>query len=149
MNVISKYEAKLETQCLAIFDSNSAPYFASHERKLFAAFLKDENEVDDYYVITTEEGLVACGGFILVEPNVIELNWGMVRRDTHRSGLGRELLEFRLKLIAEKHPKAQVRIDTSQHTEGFFCRYGFQTTEVVRDGFGPELNKVTMILRGS
>ncbi len=46
--------------------------------------------------------IVACGGYAAEEedPTIAVLCWGMIRRDLHRCGFGRELLAERLRRIA-------------------------------------------------
>ena len=40
----------------------------------------------------------------------------------------------------------RIALSTSQLTVGFFERLGFQTTEIVKDGYGPELDRHDMVL---
>lgn len=37
------------------------------------------------------------------------------------------------------------KIETSQHTEGLYARFGFLVVERVKDGFGPGLDQVKMV----
>jgi ribosomal protein S18 acetylase RimI-like enzyme len=75
---------------------------------------------------------------------VADLTWGMVRRDLRRRGLGRELLRFRLNAIHNDSRATLVRVRTAQLVQGFFIREGFSVIDVVVNGFGPGLDKVTM-----
>ena len=59
----------------------------------------------------------------------------MVRQDRHRRGVGRLLLLHRMADEA-----ATVVVNTSQHTAGFFERFGFRTLSVRPDGFAPGLH---------
>src|SRR5690349_7865532 len=83
--------------CLAVFDSNVPMYFAPEERPAYADFLAEMP--CEYLVGETEDGsVVACGGWFRTPEREDEagLAWGMVRRDVHRRGVGRQLLEARL-----------------------------------------------------
>lgn len=68
----------------------------------------------------------------------------MVRLERHRKGLGRALLHARID-AAKKDPGVRViRLDTSQHTTGFYERFGFHITGVEPDGYGPGLDRCEM-----
>jgi hypothetical protein len=68
----------------------------------------------------------------------------MVRREFHRRGLGRELLRFRLNAIRNDGRATVVRVRTAQLVQEFFVREGFSVVDVVLNGFGTGLDKVTM-----
>jgi GNAT superfamily N-acetyltransferase len=110
--------------CLAIFDSNTPQFFDPGERATFEAFL---DRPDGHYVVMEHEGaLVGCGGYtITAEERLASLVWGMVRRDSHKLGLGRYLLLFR--------------------AAPFFERQGFKVIRVVPDGYGNGLDRVEMV----
>ena len=48
--------------------------------------------------------------------------------------------------IADLH---QVTIDTSQHSAGFFAKFGFHVTDVLKDGFDVGIDQVSMTLSRS
>jgi len=41
----------------------------------------------------------------------------------------------------------QVRFDTSQHTQGFYRRFGFVVEGITPDGYGPGLDRWDMLVR--
>lgn len=132
--------------CLAVFDSNLHAFFDPAEREDFAAFL--DRRPGPYLVIEDGEGrVVGCGGYA-VEPGTAtaDLCWGMVAREHHRTGLGELLLDLRLRRIRAEPAVRDVALNTSQHTRGFFERFGFVTERVVPDGFGPGLDRCDMRL---
>jgi len=71
----------------------------------------------------------------------VSLCWGMIRRDRHRAGLGTKLLLFRLAKAAQELSARSVRLDTSQHSVGFFRKHGFVTTATAKDYYGPGLDR--------
>lgn len=133
--------------CEALFGSNVPDYFASVERKDFDAYLDDLK--GPYFVMEDETGaIVACGGYAADEedPAAAVLCWGMVHRDLHGSGIGRQLLAERLRRIAADPQYSFVRIETTQYSRGFFERFGFTAERVVPDGFAPGFDLVEMEL---
>ena len=131
------YQPADREACLALFEGNVPDYFAPTERADFEAFL--DAIAFPYLVIEDEDGLVGCGGWARrsSDPGVVDFCWGMVRRDRHKSGLGRRLLEARLAQARAAGDVRSVMLQTTQHSEGFFARYGFVTRQVVANGFAP------------
>jgi len=132
--------------CLAVFDSNVPEFFVTAEREDFAAFL--DTLPGPYYVLEDDAGAVlGCGGYAL-EPGTTRasLCWGMVRRERHRTGLGRLLFEERLARIRADGLADVVGLDTSQHTRTFYEQYGFATLRVVPDAYAPGLDRCDMRL---
>lgn len=145
MNII-KYDAGHKAQCIEIFESNIPLYFAPEELPPFKDFL-DQDIDDNYYVIESEGKIVACGGiFLNEETDESGLSWGMVHAALHKKGIGRLLTEYRIGIVTEQYPGKICKIDTSQHTAGFYARKGFETIEIVANGFAPGLDKYVMKL---
>lgn len=70
----------------------------------------------------------------------------MVDRNRHRNGLGKILLLRRLEAMFRIYGPMTVHLTTSQHSAGFFARFGFRTTEVQVDGLAAGLDRVEMEL---
>jgi uncharacterized protein (TIGR02569 family) len=132
--------------CVALFDGNTPPFFAPAERADFEEFLR--HPPGAYLVGEDERGrVVACGG-VTADPRtgLGELTWGMVARNEQGKGIGRFLLQTRLCLLAERRKITRVRLDTSQHTRGFFEREGFVVQASTQDGYAPGLHRYEMTL---
>jgi len=133
--------------CLAVFDTNVPRYFIPKERDAFRAFL--EELPGPYIVLLDGDGtVVACGGHAMNddEPGRADLCWGMVRQEKHRKGLGRRLIHARIDAAKRDASVRSIALNTSQHTTGFYERFGFRITEVERDGYGPGLDRCEMRL---
>ena len=135
--------------CLRIFDSNVPTYFASEERAEFREYLEGVNATSQPYLVLVREASVVAGGGLYVEPggHQARLSWGMVDRAFHGRGLGTILTEARLSLARTIPGVAEVGLETSQHTHGFYEKFGFIVTKVTPDGFGPGLDQWDMTLR--
>ncbi len=132
--------------CLGLFESNVPEYFDPAERTGFEAFLDDPD--CPYFVMEHNEAIVGCGGYALAQQDSLaSLVWGMVRRDSHKLGLGRFLLLYRLREIGKADGIQIVRLDTSQKAEPFFRKQGFKATGVVKDGYGPGLDRIEMVMK--
>ncbi len=146
MDIARPYAAADREACLALFDSNAPRFFDPSERAGFERFL--DEMLWPYQLIEREGRVVACGGHAM-EPDgrTVSLCWGMVEQGLHRQGLGRRLTEARLAAARAEPGASSVRLDTGQHTTGFYERFGFVIERVVRDGYAPGSDRFDMRLR--
>jgi predicted GNAT family N-acyltransferase len=141
------YQKADREACVHIFRSNMPRFFAPSEEAEFAEFLDTEAD-ENYFVVENGGGgeLLGCGG-VFVAGGVAGLCWGMVDNTRHRQGIGTLLLRGRLEHLRTHHPQLKaVQLDTSGHSREFFARFGFQTTRVTPDGYGPGLDRYDMTL---
>ena len=129
---------------VAIFRSNIPKYFGSVEEPGLRSFL--EVRTEDYFVGEVNDEIVAAGGIALNDDQTVSLCWGMVQSDHLGTGLGRELTEFRIKRSREKHGLLPLVISTSQHTQAFYEKFGFELTHHEPNGFGPGIDICKMRL---
>src|SRR5512132_2293228 len=139
---IRPYSQSDRHACLEILESNTPEFFIPTDCDGYATFL--DNLPGRYFVLEQFGEIAACGGWAMDAAGVADLTWGMVRRKFHRRGLGRELLRFRLNAIRNDGRATLVRVRTAQLVQGFFVREGFSVVDVVLNGFGTGLDKVTM-----
>jgi len=94
-----------------------------------------------------EEKILACGGFVYqVDTAQVTFVWGLVDREHHRSGLGKQLLQFRLQEIKKLYPGVPVRLDTTQVSFPFFEKLGFTIDKISRDFYAPGYDRYDMTL---
>jgi predicted GNAT family N-acyltransferase len=137
---IRDYNAADLESVVAVFRSNIPKYFGPGEEQGLRDFLANENYTEDYVVGELDGEIVGCGGIGLNEDETVSLCWGMVRKDHLGTGLGKQLTEFRIRKATEKFPGRPLVTSTSQHTEGFYKKVGFQTLEHTPNGFGPGID---------
>ena len=131
--------------CIQIFKSNSDTFFTIDELEEFNKFLIVPELIETYYVLIHEGQIAACGGFAKFDQE-ITLTWGMVLRELHKQGLGKALTLYRLEKINEVFLGEPIRLETSQHTYGFYEGRGFEVVAVEKDGFEPGLDKYVLVL---
>ena len=146
--MLRSYTTPDRAACLKLFESNFPFFFSEVDRTDYHDFLDDADAGrETYFVLEGGAEILACGGVGQAAGETF-LTWGMVRGDQHGMGLGDELTRSRLDWLRRHWPAvSHVRIDTSQHTEGFYARFGFEVTERTPDGFGPGLDRVRMVAR--
>jgi len=129
--------------CMLVFHSNVPSYFHENETKTYSDFLREVS--NNYFVGLLENKVVACGG-IVFKGQSSGFSWGMVSQDLHKTGLGKALLSYRLNKIKEQNPSSIVQLETSQHSYGFFEKFGFVVTEVKEEGIEKGLDLYKMQL---
>ena len=130
---------------IEIFRSNIPKYFGPEEEAGLRDFLADPRS-EDYFVAEIDGEVVGAGGFALNEEQTVSLCWGMIRSDHLGTGLGRKLTEFRIQNAFAKHGAVPLVISTSQHTQGFYEKFGFRLISHTPDGFGPGIDNCKMRL---
>jgi predicted GNAT family N-acyltransferase len=123
---------------IEIFRSNIPRYFVPDEEDGLREFLS--TSVEHYYVAESDADVVASGGIALNADDTVSLCWGMVHRSRLGTGLGKLLTEYRLARSQEMFGAKPMVISTSQHTKGFYEKFGFVLTEEIANGFGPGIN---------
>jgi len=133
--------------CVAVCRSVVPTYVAPQEVEDFERFL-DTLEVYGcrYGVVCRGEGPVIAVGGLGVEGEVATLCWGLVHTDHHKTGVGRWMLETRLGWAREDPKVTRVELCTTQHTYGFFARFGFEVDRTQKDHFAPGLDRYDMVL---
>ena len=74
--------------------------------------------------------------------------WGMVDNALHKRGYGAQLLEYRINKMSELFPDTPVVLDTTQHSFGFFEKFGFSTVKVTNDFYAPGMHRYDMVREG-
>ena len=147
MDMTRPYRPSDMKTCLDIFDGNTPKFFSPAERAEFEQFLTKYAVAWEYQVIERNGRLVACGGHAIdSDAKSVNFCWGMVASNFHGTGLGKMLTLARLKAASALHGIATVRLDTSQHTEGFYAQFGFLPERVIPEGYGPGLDQWEMVL---
>ena len=142
---IRSYAPGDRTACLDILRSNVPAYFAASDEVEFARFL-DELRAK-FWVVDADGQIRACGGLAAhyPEPDMATLCWGMVALNFQRQGIGKALLEFRMRIVATQYPAiTRLRINTTQVVRAFYEHHGFAAVRVAPGGYGPGLDHVVM-----
>jgi len=129
--------------CIDIFDANCPEYFAPNERQDYDEFLQSAPE--DYEICEGDGRILGAFGLFVDSENVKTLNWILL--DTHAQGLGvgSKIME-RVIHIVRASETMTVRIAASHKSAPFFARFGATTISSTKDGWGPNMDRVDMLL---
>jgi ribosomal protein S18 acetylase RimI-like enzyme len=116
---------------LEIIQFNIPQYFAQEEKDELKHYL--ENEVEDYFIVETDNRIVAGGGINYpVNQNFATISWDLIHPDFQGIRIGSELLKFRISHIQNKG-FTKIRVRTSQQAFGFYEKHNFTLQEVIPD----------------
>ena len=144
----SRYVPENKETLLEIFKSNCPTYFAIEDAASLIDFLDHFADVN-FNVVRLDGIIVGCGGhYVRHDKNIIGIAWVMFRR----YALGRNAFlklsqDFFLHLLAAiKKEKLdyEIVINTTQLMERTFTGFGFYTTQIIKDGFGNNLDHCEM-----
>lgn len=133
-----------------LFRARAGTYFDPAEAEDFEEtleFIRDPGDAPEqsrFWSGWLGDEMMAFGGVEWID-DAGYLCWGMVHPEFAGRGYGRQLLLFRLNLLRDAAVKS-VFSDTSQLTEGFFARHGFECYFRRPQHFGPSLDLVAMEL---
>ena len=134
--MIRAYHSKDKPILLELIQLNTPAYFSESEWADFSNYL--DHERADYFVILAEQQIVGCGGINYEEEGTLGiLSWDMIHPNLHGKGLGRSLVEHRLQLLRSQPPIIKVKVRTSQFTNQFYAKFGFELQKVVKDYWAP------------
>ena len=146
-STIRKYDNPDLEQVVELLRSNIPKYFVPGEEAELREFLQDH--AAGYYVAEFGGEIVGSGGIAPNRDETVSLCWGMIRSDHLGTGKGREITEFRIRKASEEYSGWPIVIKTSQHTQGFYEKFGFRLTKHIADGFsvGIDLCEMRLLLR--
>lgn len=129
--------------CLDLFDSNCPEFFAPDERQDYQCFL--EGSPEGYEICEVDGWVLGVFGLSGDSSNEQRLNWLMVDAKAQGKGLGAMIMERAIRLGRRSESKT-LGIATSQKVAPFYQKYGAQTISVTKDGYGPGIDRVDMVL---
>lgn len=125
--------------CVRLFQSNTPEFFSASELPEFQMYL-GRYATGSYWVCEFENNIIGCGGIRVRPDGYGSLCYGMVDTNYHGQGIGAALMNFRLQKFLEYPDVQKIRLDTSQHSYGFFKKFGFSVCTVEPDFYGKGLD---------
>ena len=143
--LLQKYHSDYFEYCVSIFKTNTPDFFDYSEQSLFENYLL-KKEIQYYVLFNVDNRLVGSGGYAYNHnSNTVDLCWGIIDRNYHKNGFGRYLTDHRIQKITTEYPKADILLNTSQHTFKFYEKFGFNITKITKDYYAVGLDRYDMI----
>ena len=137
------YVSSDRDDCIRAFRSNTPTYFLPEELADYEQFL--DRLPGPYFAVVGENELIACGGTATGRvKGEADVCWTIVHAQHQRQGAGNLLMASCVTEILAIPECDTVRLDTSQHSRGFFERWGFTATSMTPNGYGPGLDRIEM-----
>lgn len=145
--VLRPYQPSDFAACVRVFESTIPKFFLKPEQAGFERFLNEHGH-KDYWVLCEEPTgkILGCGGIAVRDSGQGDLCFGLIDSQYHRQGLGALLTSFRLAKLVRDPATRYLALHTSQHTIGFYSKFGFQLVGVEENCYGPGLHRNDMRL---
>ena len=129
---IRKYEPSDKPRLLEILKTNIPDYFAESELSDLEEYL--DHKVELYFVAELNGAITGAGGInIDTDRRTGKISWDYIDRKNHGAGIGRALLQHRLRLLLAMNTIEHITVRTSQVAYRFYEKNGFVLREVVKD----------------
>jgi len=145
--IIREYRETDEQAVVELLRLNTPRYFAPEEEKELVHYL--HHEIDQYFVLELEGSIVGCGGINFTEDGTTgRISWDILHPSHQGKGLGRRLLQHRVKKLKDLPQIQIISVRTSQLVYPFYEKNGFVLVEVVTDYWAPGFDLYRMIYKG-
>ncbi|WP_207425905.1 GNAT family N-acetyltransferase [Pedobacter sp. SYSU D00535] len=125
---------KIDTAAVvALLQLNTPTFFHPSEEEEYIRYLDEDSR--HYFVVERSNQIIACGGinYGFDEGKTARISWDIVHPDWQRSGLGKELMVYRLKEISRRGGVSSVVVRTTQLVYAFYEKLGFALQKTERD----------------
>jgi [ribosomal protein S18]-alanine N-acetyltransferase len=134
---IRKYEEDDKEAVLSLLDANIPAFFAPSEKLDLIAYL--EQDAENYFVAVEDHKILGAGGFNLgfSDKREVRIAWDFVHPVFYGTGIGKKLVQFRLKEIRKITGLDKVVVRTSQFAFTFYQKQGFTVVFIEKDYWSP------------
>jgi ribosomal protein S18 acetylase RimI-like enzyme len=141
--VIHDFNQKHIDRLLDLIRFNTPKFFAAHEEQEFKDYL--ENHTELYYVYEKDGTILGCGGVNFSDDKKEAfMSWGMVHPDFQGKGIGTIMTNHRLDILKKMTDLEKITLKTSQKTNVFYEKLGFETVFTKKDFWAKGLDLVQM-----
>jgi hypothetical protein len=133
---------------LSILSSNTPKYFGEEDKKDLLDFLENYTG-ENFKVVMLNDKIVGCGGhYVKQTEKIYGIAWVMFKRFS--MGVSTFLrvsdifFNYLLEAILQEQLKYDIVINTTQLLEKSFNKYGFVTEQIIKNGFGENLDHFKM-----
>lgn len=130
--MIRPYKTEDKAELIELIRLNTPQYFDKSEEADLSNYL--ENELETYFVIEEDHKIVGCGGINYEDNSTIGIiSWDIIHPKYQGKGNGKKLLLHRIKALKDDQRVKSIRVRTSQHTDKFYAKCGFELEFITKD----------------
>lgn len=137
------YKSRHRQACIGLFEANCPEYFLPNEFDDYAAFL---DGVPGYYELCLDaSGVVGAYGLAIDDASRGRVCWIMIDPAVQGHGIGTSIME-RVVRVARERDLSVIEIAASHKSAPFFAKFRAQALSTTKDGWGPGMDRVDMLL---
>ncbi|TPE45275.1 GNAT family N-acetyltransferase [Pontibacter mangrovi] len=134
--MIRPYSPADKPKLLALLRLNTPTYFAEAEGADFAEYLDTRRE--EYFVVEENGELIGGGGInYFPEEGVARISWDVIHPAHQGKGIGRQLLQHRIRVVQSKPGMHTLIVRTTQLVYRFYEKGGFALEKTEKDFWAP------------
>jgi len=144
--MIRPYTPKDKTALINILKQHIPTYFEASEEQDFVNYL--DNEIQDYFIVEHNSTIIGSGGInYFPEEKTARLSWDIIHPDMQKQGIGRELSQYRIKLIRSNPSIDVLVVRTTQLVYPFYQKLGFELQKIEKDYWAKDFDLYQLQLR--
>lgn len=130
--MIRDYRTNDKSEVIDLLRLNTPEYFDPSEEKDFENYL--DHQAEDYFVYEVNSKIIGAGGInYCLKDKLARISWDMIDPKLQGKGIGKKLIQYRLKRINENPEIEQIMVRTSQLAYQFYEKFGFELERVEKD----------------
>ena len=130
--IIRPYTKNDISDVIQLFRKNTPSFFDPKEEKDLINYLN--HEIEDYFIVEQDTKVIGAGGInYFPKENAARISWDIIAPDIHGKGIGTQLVQYRMKHLANNTKVESIIVRTSQHTYKFYEKMGFELIKTEKD----------------
>lgn len=148
--MIRSYSPADQLQLLAILKLNTPQYFHPSEADDFFGYLT--HHLESYFVVEEDGKIIGAGGInYFPAEGTARISWDIIHPDFQGKGVGKKLMEHRIKEIRDRPDISQIMVRTTQLVYPFYEKMGFTLEHTEQNYWAPgfDLYQMRMLLKSN
>ncbi len=130
--MIRQYSPNDKSKTIELLRRNTPEYFAVSEEVAFENYLT--TEVEDYFVYEDHSEIIGAGGInYFPQKKLARISWDIIAPEHQGKGIGKKLLQHRIKHLNQNPNIEQIVVRTSQLVSHFYKKAGFELDRIEKD----------------
>ena len=143
---IRPYSKNDKVLVIELLRSNTPDFFDSAEEEDLNEYL--DKEVEDYFIVEENREIVGAGGInYFPQEKTACISWDIIKPNSQGKGIGKKLIEHRIKHLNENNEIDLIVVRTSQLVFKFYEKMGFKLVKVEKDFWAKNFDLYQMELK--
>ncbi|GGH42236.1 GNAT family acetyltransferase [Mangrovimonas yunxiaonensis] len=130
--MIRAYSNTDKPRIIELLKQNTPDYFDVSETSDLITYL--DHAVEDYFVYESDSEIIGAGGLnYFPSEKSARMSWDIIAPKYHGQGIGKQLVQYRLKHLSTKTNIEHIMVRTTQMAYRFYEKMGFELERIEKD----------------